>query len=131
LIRTEQLEWLDRLEADHDNLRLALEWALGKESAEFVLRLCAALGMFWYIHCHWKEGARWLEKALARPSENASANEKIARARAFYQDAGLAHQLDDVKRGGGSFTRFKPGNTSTSRSRNCSILYSTCERTQR
>jgi predicted ATPase/class 3 adenylate cyclase len=99
LIRTEQLEWLDRLEADHDNLRLALEWALGKESAEFVLRLCAALGMFWYIHCHWKEGARWLEKALARPSENASANEKIARARAFYQDAGLAHQLDDVKRG--------------------------------
>jgi tetratricopeptide (TPR) repeat protein len=99
LIRTEQLERLDRLEADHENLRLALEWALSKESPEPSLRLCAALGMFWYIHCHWKEGARWLERALSKPSQESNQNEKIARARAFYQDAGLAHQLDDIKRG--------------------------------
>jgi predicted ATPase/class 3 adenylate cyclase len=99
LIRQEQIDWLNRLEADHENLRLAIEWALGKESSEHSLRLCAALGMFWYIHCHWKEGARCLERALNKPSKVSSQSEKIARARAFYQDAGLAHQLDDVKRG--------------------------------
>ena len=47
LIRPEQLEWLAKLDADYENLRLALEWALTRESAEPSLRLCAALGHFW------------------------------------------------------------------------------------
>ena len=46
LIRPEQLEWLAKLDADYENLRLALEWAMSKESAEPSLRLCAALGTF-------------------------------------------------------------------------------------
>lgn len=98
LFRAEQIEWLDRIEADHDNLRLALQWALGKESPEPSLRLCAALGMFWFIHCHWKEGTRWLENALAKSDKTATPSEKIHRSRALYQDALLAHQLDDVER---------------------------------
>jgi hypothetical protein len=98
LIRPEQLEWLDRLEADLENLRRALEWTLGKEAAEPSLRLCAALGMFWDLHCYWKEGFQWLERVLTELPKDQSPIEKIVRARALYYDACLAHQLDDVKR---------------------------------
>ncbi len=34
-----QVMWLDRLEAEHDNLRAALEWSLGGGDAEAALRL--------------------------------------------------------------------------------------------
>ena len=98
LTRPEQLEWLDRLEADHDNLRIAIEWALSKESPEASLRIGAALGMFWNMRCYWKEGARWLERALAIPLQTSISSEKIARARALYQAALLVHQMDDVDR---------------------------------
>ena len=98
LLKSEQLEWLERLEADHDNLRLALEWSLGKERPESVLRMCAALGNFWRMHCHWKEGSRWLERAFARSVEDPTPAEKAERSRALYQDAFLAQDLDDLER---------------------------------
>jgi predicted ATPase/class 3 adenylate cyclase len=98
LIRPEQIIWLDRLEADHDNLRQSLEWALGKESAEPALRLSAALGQFWDIQCYWLEGAQWLERALQKPFDPGNASEKRARIRALYQDSNLAQELDILER---------------------------------
>ena len=98
LIRPEQVAWLDRLEAEHDNLCAALGWSLGKERPECALRLAASLGTFWNIHCHWKEGAGWLENALAIPMEDPTPSEKAARARALYQQAELANRLDDIER---------------------------------
>jgi predicted ATPase len=97
LIRPEQVEWLDRLEAAHDNLRSALEWSLGKERPEQALRMAAALGTFWYMHCHWMEGARWLEKALAMRAEAITLSEKATRARALYQDVLLANALENIE----------------------------------
>jgi tetratricopeptide (TPR) repeat protein len=61
----QQVQWLDRLEAEHDNLRAALAWALDQRAAEVALRLGAALRQFWEIHNHVREGGRWLEAALA------------------------------------------------------------------
>jgi hypothetical protein len=97
LIRPEQLEWLDRLEADHDNLRLALEWALNKEVPEPSLRLGAALGDFWAMRCYWLEGTKWLHNALTKPSQP-SERENLLRVRARYQEAALAQHLDDLER---------------------------------
>ena len=98
LRKPEQLEWLARLEAEHENMRAALEWSLGKERPEYALRLAAALGTFWVIRCYWKEGARWLESALAKPARDLTIAEKTARARALYQDAELAEAMDDLEK---------------------------------
>jgi hypothetical protein len=97
LIRPEQLEWLSLLDADYENLRLALEWALSKESAESSLRLSSALGSYWEIRCYWSEGLNWLTRALAKPTQYASKSEKVARSRALamkaYIDLGDPEQI--------------------------------------
>lgn len=97
LVRSEQLEWLDLLNTDYENLRLALEWALSQETAESSLRLCIGLGMFWVFRCYWMEGSKWLVRALAKPAQDHDDSETVLRVRALYQDAELASQLDDFE----------------------------------
>jgi predicted ATPase len=97
LIRPEQLEWLAKLDADYENLRLALELALNKETADPSLRLCAALGQFWLLRCYWLEGTKWLNHTLTKPA-HLSKTETYFRAKALSADALLAEQLDDLSR---------------------------------
>jgi predicted ATPase len=68
LRRVDQKEWLDRLEVEHDNLRLALRWAIGSDTASVGLRLTGALWRFWQMHGHLDEGRRWAEEVVAVPS---------------------------------------------------------------
>lgn len=56
--------WLDRLDTEHDNLRVALTWTLARD-AEAALRLAGALGRFWAIRGYLSEGRDWAEQALA------------------------------------------------------------------
>jgi predicted ATPase len=64
---------IDYLEQEHDNLRLAIEWALQQAVGESALRLSGALGWFWWIRNYHTEGRRWLDRALAnRPERTAT-----------------------------------------------------------
>jgi predicted ATPase/DNA-binding CsgD family transcriptional regulator len=66
LYRAEQVQWLDRLEREHDNLRVALAWSHRQPDGSAELgRLVRALGWFWYLHGHLTEGQPWLEQAVS------------------------------------------------------------------
>jgi predicted ATPase/DNA-binding CsgD family transcriptional regulator len=86
----EQDVWLKQLEAEHHNLRAALQWFVGHEAAESAMRLSSALSWFWYLRGYLSEGNGWLERALALPE--ASGRTKY-RAKALYSAGGLARCL--------------------------------------
>jgi hypothetical protein len=67
LRRAEQLEWLGRLSADHDNLNAALRGALAAGDAQTAMRLVAAAGWYWWLSGHKAEGAEFAAEALALP----------------------------------------------------------------
>src|SRR5215212_2343033 len=89
----EQATWLDRLEAEHDNLRGALSWALERGEPELGLHLAVAFWWFWEARGYFGEGRRWLEQALAKGSRASS-----ARARALDGVGHLAFNVGDVDR---------------------------------
>ncbi len=67
--------WLARLEAEHDNLRAALAWALARGDGAWALHLSSVLWWFWYRRSHWHEGRQWLQQALAlSPTEGIAGN---------------------------------------------------------
>ena len=59
-----QVEWLHRLEDEHENLRAALEWSLQNDPASGQ-RLATALWWSWSLRGYLSEGYEWLEKMLA------------------------------------------------------------------
>jgi non-specific serine/threonine protein kinase len=64
------VDWFDRLETEHDNLRAALAWSLSEEGgAETGLRLATALVIFWIRRGYIREGREWLTNAVARSGE--------------------------------------------------------------
>jgi len=89
----EQLEWLERVETEHDNLRTALAWSLESGKSDRALRLAGTLSWFWYLRGYWSEGNRWLAEALAldeREQSGRAATETTRRAKALY-GAGRMH----------------------------------------
>jgi predicted ATPase/DNA-binding SARP family transcriptional activator len=72
----DQGAWLDRLEAEHDNLRAALEWSLAKGGGHGAgLEIAGGLLRFWTARGHFREGRRWtqalVEAAPASPPTRA------------------------------------------------------------
>jgi predicted ATPase/DNA-binding CsgD family transcriptional regulator len=62
-----QTTWLERLDAELDNVRAALDTSsLGPDQLEPALRLAGALWWFWLVRGHLREGRVWLAALLAR-----------------------------------------------------------------
>ena len=61
----ESVEWLNRLEEEHDNLRAALANLLERD-AIMAARLAAAIRSYWTHHNHLVEGRKSLKAALER-----------------------------------------------------------------
>ncbi|HEX5836535.1 MAG TPA: helix-turn-helix domain-containing protein [Anaerolineales bacterium] len=93
LIRPEQLEWLNLLDTDYENLRLAFKSSLGKETAKSSMIFCAALRWYWIVRCYWLEGLSWVTRALEEPGQEATQNEKVVRVKALYTKASLQWKL--------------------------------------
>ncbi|MBZ5625278.1 MAG: helix-turn-helix domain-containing protein [Acidobacteriia bacterium] len=92
---SEQLTWLDRLEAERGNLEAALAWFIETaHDAESGLRLAGALLWFWNIRGYLSEWRRWLTKAL--DATHSSTTPPGLRARALWGLGGLLWQEGDL-----------------------------------
>jgi predicted ATPase len=60
----DQLEWLDRLRADINNFRAAIDWCLVTGDATRAARLAGALAWFWTLNGMLAEAIRHLERLL-------------------------------------------------------------------
>ena len=61
-----QAAWLARMDAERDNFRGALAWALDMREASLGLRLASSLWEFWWVRGHLAEGRGWLDEAIAK-----------------------------------------------------------------
>ena len=83
----EQVQWLGRLEAEHDNIRATMSWLLERRDAEGAARFGFSLWLFWWMRGHFTEGRRWMAAILA-PTFAAAPG---ARAWALLTDCVLAY----------------------------------------
>jgi non-specific serine/threonine protein kinase len=92
ILESRQESVFDRLEAEHDNLRAALEWSLEQQEADVAAQIGAAIFRFWLLRGYMSEGRLWLERALSGSSEK-----NAVRAKALNVAAILASLQDDHK----------------------------------
>ncbi|WP_433524372.1 BTAD domain-containing putative transcriptional regulator [Nocardia pseudovaccinii] len=69
LRRADQLEWLATLEAEHDNIAVAMRGALAAGDAAGAMRLAAAAGWYWWLSGHKAEGMELITAAADLPGE--------------------------------------------------------------
>lgn len=62
----DQVEWLDRLEAENDNLRAAIGWCLEAGDTGTAARFGWALGVYWVMRARREEGRLLMERTLAQ-----------------------------------------------------------------
>ena len=87
--------WLERLDADHENLHAAVAYALAAGDADLALRLCDGMWRFWLTRGHLSVGRRFAEEAVA--AAGATPDELLVRA---LMAAGiLAGEAGDQERG--------------------------------
>lgn len=89
----DQVEWVHRMEQEHDNLRAALEWSYTAEAAgDICSRLAGSLGYFWEARGYFSEGRERLSAVLAT---KAAQGRTAARARLLARAAELAYRQSD------------------------------------
>lgn len=91
LARGEQTRWLDRLAAEHANIRAALEFAVEADDGELALAIVGSLGRYWPIRGHIREGSFWCNAALGLSDPE----DYELRIDALYWQSDLASNLGD------------------------------------
>jgi predicted ATPase/DNA-binding SARP family transcriptional activator len=90
---SQQGMWLERLELELDNLRVAIAWSLESRHTEIALRLATAMARDREMQGNVREGLGWLERALSiggAPDD--------LRARAIVVAGGLAEEVGELER---------------------------------
>jgi predicted ATPase/class 3 adenylate cyclase len=93
LFGPERKQWLERLELDHDNFRVAFDWTVSRGDSPRALGLAAAFWRFWQMRGHLREGRARVETILAMPAADARAE---VRARALEAAGGVAYWQGDM-----------------------------------
>ena len=94
-----QMQWLQRLDKEHDNLRAGLAWSAQDASRDIAgLRLANALHQFWQRRGYWSEGRRWLKGVIAIYNAHTGSQSPIGDlylARAIVAEGWLAYHQGD------------------------------------
>jgi len=93
LTGADQAAALDRIAAEHDNLRAALAYLLETRPTD-ALHVASGLWRFWQMRGHLVEGADWLARALEAAGTHAP---EAVRADALTAAGGLAYWRGDMK----------------------------------
>jgi len=100
LRRSDQIVWLERLEADYENLHAALRWSFRRperstDDLRAGLRLVNALCQFWAMHGMLQLGRQWCEHALQEgdPADNTT---RALYAQVLSKTAVLAYMQGDL-----------------------------------
>ncbi len=96
---SDQREWLDRFDVEHDNLRASLEWATARPDPGLAIRLGFALWRFWQKRGYLAEGRRRLDRIAEQPWSSA---DPALRARLMEALGGIAWWQADLP----AMTRF-------------------------
>jgi len=90
-----QLAWRARLEAELDNMRAAMSWALENRMYACELRIATGLWRFWWTHGYWREGIQWLEQGLTGSQDSVGA----VRAKALTRMGWILYKVGESSRG--------------------------------
>lgn len=90
-----QREWLRRLDAESDNLRSALEWAVEAGETGLALRLVSSLGRYWVLRGRLREARRQLTRALGAGAGGGADGGNVGR-----ENGGGGHGVVGAGRGG-------------------------------
>jgi predicted ATPase/DNA-binding CsgD family transcriptional regulator len=89
----DQAAWMERLEAEHDNLRAALQWSLAHDSGEAAASIAASIWPFWLVRGYLTEGRYWLDRILDQLPVRSAARSKTLLAAGI-----MAGRLGNVER---------------------------------
>ncbi|HET9494084.1 MAG TPA: tetratricopeptide repeat protein, partial [Chloroflexia bacterium] len=79
-----QLLWMQRVDAEVNNLRAALEWSLSRDDlVQKGLKMAGALGRYWQSKGYLSEGRQWCEQLLSKAEQTGQSEPSIERVKAL------------------------------------------------